>query len=257
MKLSIKQLTTALFIATGVALTNFCYMSKAYAKQGGQDGGGGAAIVCRNEAGQISSARLYDLYAIENNPRSPRETVKSNASIEQLLQQALNRVASAHSENGTPVVKSDNLTVSLISRALALVQRDWIPLLPGTRLDFVPDVAAEFVSSRPECKLETVAHYDDQLSNLSVDMQIYNQFSETDKAALKMHEALYKISRILFADTTSKRTRGLVGELFAKVTLMNSVLTCIWVQKVLNAVMSKIIKKLCDLNFYEMTVLNP
>src|SRR5262249_7142288 len=81
--------------------------------------------------------------------------------------------------------------------------------------DLASDVVPKFRLKDPNCNIELVAHYYDNTSSLDYDDEIYSLMSNTDKAALKIHEAVYKLRRYFDKDTTSEKTREIVANIMA------------------------------------------
>jgi hypothetical protein len=194
-----------LTVAAVAALSTYSTLAAA----GNGTSGGGAAVVCRGPKGEVQKAFLYDTYAAANDTRNPRKVLISDKPPGQQVEAALKRIARARRSDGP----GRDMWSSTIRRALGLVKRDWLPLKEGTRLPFVPDFEPEFISDGKDCKAETMAHYDDATSNLRVDMAIYAKLSNTDRAALYLHEALYKIDRLINGVTSSKPTRERIDAL--------------------------------------------
>lgn len=190
------------------------------ASMGNGTSGGGAAYVCRNPKNGkvIGTPTLYDTYAAANDSLRGRILIQSSAEPEVLVQQALSRLSQRLSKATMTPEQSQAFEhgYSLIRRSLNLVERDWLPLTDATSLPFRPDFNPKFQPRKKiNCQLETVAHYYDSEALLRVDMEIYNRLSNVDKAALKWHEAVYKLDRVFYDASTSELTRNLVGELFS------------------------------------------
>lgn len=180
------------------------------AQVSGRESGGGAAFVCRDTHGKISEpSLLYDLYEAENYVGSAykgiqRISLDPDQQIENLLR--------AWQAKGGMFASA---SVTTLRRALGLVKKDWKDIPSGTGQMLRPDFNPLVFPKKPGCKLESAAFYDDEKSLLTVDREIYESMSPTDQAALKIHEALYKVDRLLKGDKKSDRTRLQVAELFA------------------------------------------
>ena len=205
----------SLFLLYFVTLSLFSTVAVAGPKQGGNGSGGGTSIVCRDEAGAVETAKLYDLFEAENDPVKPIEIYRDDSlepmdRIRFAFTERSKRVGETIVDKNRPEIPAD------IQRALNLVKRDWVSLKAGTRLPLVTDVKPVFLSSGKNCELETTAIYDDNAYKLYVDMEIYNKLSNTDKAGLILHEAIYKNHRVLIKDETSTWVRKIVAGVLSK-----------------------------------------
>ena len=173
--------------------------------QGAGSSGGGAAVVCRDSDGKIfGTPLLYDLYEAENDSVHRLRMITSQAPVSEQVADALIRLKSW-----------DGFAQTSLRRALGIVERDWSAMDAGTALPYKPDVVPQFLPKDRHCKLETLAHYYDSVNALRVDMEIYNLLPRTHQAALKFHEALYKLNRVFSGHKNSQATRKFVARLFS------------------------------------------
>ncbi|WP_374077014.1 hypothetical protein [Bdellovibrio bacteriovorus] len=165
---------------------------------GGVDGGGGKGIVCRDAQGVIQSAELLDLY--EGKSMYGLNIRKSDLPIQEQVNKAL-QVIPATSR-------------SLFEVFADIVIRKMVLLPSGTKLLPVDD-SFEIILPKG-CEAEQVAHYysDDRIL---VDRDIWDHMSETDKSALILHEAVYRVNRAMGAKD-SRGSRHTVMHLFDPAT---------------------------------------
>lgn len=168
---------------------------------GGVDGGGGKGIVCRYNDGSIQSSELLDLY--EGRTVYNLNIIKSNETIDSQIEKAL---------------KTFTKEPDLIKAYISLVKKNMVFLPKGSELK---DVNDSFDVLFPTgCKAEQLAHYysDDRIL---INSDIWEHLSETDKAALILHEAIYKENRT-FGATDSRQSRHIVMNLFDSKTQWES-----------------------------------
>lgn len=162
------------------------------------NGGGGKAVVCRAQNGKIYWAELLDLYESRElfglnliNQSLPVNTIVDGIKLK--LKSSLDQ-ADIHL---FPLIDRVNNIFRLISKNNVIK-----PI----------DDAAE-VALLKDCALEQLANYvDDDL--LIVSQEIWDNLDNTNKAALIIHEAIYRQERY-YGATDSRRARKIVGHLFA------------------------------------------
>ncbi len=88
-------------------------------------------------------------------------------------------------------------------------------LIPGNnfKIPAVQDSNPKILPSAKNCSLEQIAVYRDGTNQVHFVGSIWNQLNSVNKAALLIHESLYRNLRGM-GDTTSDRTRKLVAYLF-------------------------------------------
>lgn len=166
---------------------------------GSATSGGGGAIVCRDSSGKIQSARLLDLWEGEWDGFS---IPKSGKSVEEQVQNALARL-----EQFNPKLAED------VREELASVEKNMRVLPKGVVLPSISDAYNELSSK--DCNLETLAHYNDTKELLYVSFEIHSAISKTDRAALMMHEAVYRSFRKAAKESDSRRVRAITARLFS------------------------------------------
>lgn len=159
---------------------------------GGVDGGGGKGIVCRDSSNNIKSAEILDLY--EGRTMYGLEIIKSSEPMDAQIDKALEKL-------------SNNLSVSAF---VSLVKKKMVLLPPDTELVPVDD---SFEALFPkDCKAEQLAHYYSD-EKVLINGDIWNHLTETDRAALILHEAIYRLNRSVGAKD-SRQSRHVVMSLF-------------------------------------------
>jgi hypothetical protein len=176
-----------------------CLGSHAFAKpQGGVDGGGGKSVVCRNSKGQITSAQTLDLFEATNVYGLKLSSFSGTAEeISAKVQAKLSGAMGLNGYNYEPFYKRVNRIMKFVP--------------PSSVIKPIDD-AAEVVLPK-NCQLEQLAHYLDD-ETLLVSQEIWNQLSNTEKAALISHEAVYRVDRA-FGAKDSRRARRIVAHMFA------------------------------------------
>ncbi|MCM0605210.1 MAG: hypothetical protein KA715_03910 [Xanthomonadaceae bacterium] len=173
--------------------------------QAGGVGNGGMAYVCRKPStGEIYFAQLLDLWEPDH-----KMIIRDN---ERSVKEQLDRAISILGEF-FPYGRNE------ISKAIAIDEgrtttTNGKPLMPTA--DSLPTYGA-----KNECDFEQIAvhGYDYELRKtvLKIDEEIYNSsaFTNTDRAALKFHEALYEIARQNWNVTDSRFVRSAVAFFFS------------------------------------------
>lgn len=187
----------------------------ANAQAGGVDGGGGKSIVCRDNSGIIQSAEILDLY--EGRIMFGLNIYESNEPMASQIKAALNAI---------PVNSR-----GLIEVYANQVQKNMKITPAGTQLLPIDD-SFEVIAPKG-CTAEQAAnYYNDKMILVSGD--IWANLSETGKAALILHEAVYAVNRVAGA-TNSRQSRHIVANIFDPSTrwtdikdqLPQQALTCI------------------------------
>ena len=162
---------------------------------GVMSGGGGKSVVCRGPQGQILSAELLDLY--EGRIMYGRNIPESSLPIDDQVQAAFEK---------TPLNKTMGYHYSAYS-----IEKKMRLLPPGTQLFDVDDAVA--VVAPLGCEIEQMMNYVND-NAIIVKSEIWNQLSNTQKAASLAHEAVYSSERHMNA-TDSRRTRNIISMLFS------------------------------------------
>jgi hypothetical protein len=168
----------------------------------GTEGHGGSSIVCRNQDGSIRSAELMDLFEGRIDPASLTISLRGE-SVDQQIHQALDRLGF------DPELKAD--AYEYLAELKSQLQ-----IIPARyQLSPVHEVLPPVMPRG--CEPEIVVNY---MNNNAVkfDKVIYDdpQFSDTDRAALQVHEVIYRMGRERSQRLTeSSKIRPLVALLFA------------------------------------------
>jgi hypothetical protein len=177
----------------------------------GRVGNGGFAYVCRDDAGAITLARLLDLWEAEKVP-----TWANNQSVDDQITAALERLK-RYSPNSWVAV-TENLDsfrkfAQFSKRALNPTEDAFPSYKPGKG-----------------CGYEQVARYEPVISEtgrsgLRIASEIYDSphFSNSDRAALFVHEAAYFRDREVNDAKNSQLTRMVVAHLFSDSLIPNAV----------------------------------
>jgi hypothetical protein len=184
MKLKAKTLIAMLVLASAPA-SAFAY----------KEGGGGAVVYCP-ESPDGFPVKALDLYE----GRKTLVVERSSATMDAQINAALARLPDS---------------------MLAFDVREVIDRLRIERLEQdesmhkTPDLGDDPIVIQDGCSIEWAAYYKGR-NDLKLVTKFFNAMSATDKAALMIHEGVYKIARTRGFDPDSSRTRRVVALLFAK-----------------------------------------
>jgi hypothetical protein len=183
----------------------------AEALDSGRVGNGGFAYVCRAKSGKITFARLLDLWEAEGVP-----TWNKNDAIDTQIEAALGRLGS-YSVNSRRLIRGN---LNALKDSVVYSDR------PLTSTEDA------FPAYRPArgCGYEQVARYEPVLAEtgqqgLRIHTEIFHSahFSNSDRAALFFHEAVYLTDRLRNEATNSQRSRMIVAHLFSDSKIPNAV----------------------------------
>jgi hypothetical protein len=163
-------------------------------ENGGVDGGGGKAVVCRGGDGKITHAETLDLYEARTMYGYTPQVLSTP--MEKQARAALQRVPAT--------------SRAVLAYYVDLVLKNMKVLSTGAGLLPIDD-SLESIFPKG-CAAEQLANYRADQSIL-VDGEIWDALNETERAALVLHEALYALNRLVKA-TDSRQTRHAVGRLF-------------------------------------------
>lgn len=199
----------------GKSPSGFPYGYSQEKADGGVDGGGGNAVVCRNQDGTIESAELLDLF-------------EGSAMYGLNIQRSANPF-NTQVEKALEVIPPNSR--QLIAAYANIVQRKMTILPPNTKLDKIDDSYEVVLPS--QCQVEQLARFYSE-ERILINGDLWSFLSETDRAALILHEATYAANRIVGA-SDSRRSRHIVAHLFdpstswtdVKTDVPSKALTCI------------------------------
>jgi hypothetical protein len=172
---------------------------------GSETGNGGAAVACRDGAGKLIRVDLLDLY--EGYALYGRGyTESARPSADQALSYAftLDQILNAQ----VPKLSMEDRLKSIISRMKFLPE--------GVGLKPTDDLGNFIVPK--DCGIVQAINYRDD-REIFADSEIWNRFTETQKAAAYIHEAIYEYARENGSEDTSARVRSLVSLLFANLVI--------------------------------------
>jgi hypothetical protein len=173
----------------------------AMAKEGGN---GGGAFVCRNTNGQVLSAELVDFY--EGKTEYKLTIPKSNAGIEDQVNKAVVKFISASPADTAAFMES----IQNVQKIMNIV--------PNAKLENTNDFNLRIAPKTcpgGKIRFEQLANYTDD-DKLTVDQDIYDFLSNTDKAGLVLHEASYLLARQWHDAVSSREARRLTAHLFSR-----------------------------------------
>ena len=192
------------------------------AASGGESGGGGNAVVCKDELGKIESVELLDLFegrtteGLEYTDKLEMKIAlqKSVDKLDQALSpKELSQTYIAYPywifKGGTgllPVMEYANHFDSLFR---VLPDDTGLPPLDDSHEIVVPK----------KCKIERLALY--QGSKILLDGSLWKKMNNINKAALILHEALYKYDRQLKGAKDSRNARKIVAKFMSNQKLEN------------------------------------
>lgn len=190
---------------------------------GGVSDGGGSAVVCRNQGGAVSSARLLDLFEAEAiYGRTPNVDTKLNTQeLAIALAKSVDRGGPGYDTTGvtTSTDSSGKTTrslsllggqIKLNSLETSIQYFDSVKrILPyGVALKPINDYKSPIVPTG--CEVEQLAAFNDASGRLLIVGEIWNKLDKTNQAALLLHEVLYRQLRSQ-GEVSSDRTRYTVG----------------------------------------------
>lgn len=197
----------------GMFLTLFV---SAVAFAGVSSSGGGGAVVCY-DGQKIKSAELFDIaeaLALEGHLVQAQST--------QDWPVTLNEKLKALSRTGFGFSGLDVLSLETVAQWV-LENRQFIP--KDKKLDLTEDNKPTFALSAG-CKMEQAATYVDDTKML-FDARIWEALSNNSKAALVLHEILYRIDRGYKKMADSTRIRKVVAAAFREKTPITDMLSTI------------------------------
>lgn len=221
------------FIITTIVVSALMTIAPSFASLGNSSGGGGQGIVCRNDDGTVSSAQLLDLAEAEYffllelqaqpQERSYLDIAREYAAIlDAAIPSTVPTMKSTTTIGNLPPEIEYEINPSNLSSYYPFIRSgvDRIDsekkLIPGNIIGIPPvgDSHPRVVPSAKNCTIEQVAVYKDGDNQVHIVGSIWNKLSNIDKAALLIHESLYRHLRGM-GDTTSDRTRKTIAYLFS------------------------------------------
>jgi hypothetical protein len=196
MKIGIFFRVGSCWVGTGMLMAMLPAIT-ANAFVGGDHSGGGGAIVCRDSSGTIQSAELLDLWEVEPKYR----VFRTNEDVETQTAHALEKLRTFNPGFAEAVTTQLAMNETIVEE------------VPANR-EVAPPTDAENNLQEIGCKLEGVAKFDDVSNALFFEQRIIPFMPNTDQAALKLHEAIYRLLRETEHAQNSIKARMLVAYLF-------------------------------------------
>lgn len=169
---------------------------------GPSSSGGGPSIICNGPEGKVQTAQMLDLYEGQIRYGLAIPTLPTPGAAQ--LQAAFDRLTAYDW-----FVASDVQAALVdISSKVAFLP-DGVIMAPGV------DLGDSYAAVVPDgCELAYAGYYEAD-GTLRISRTIFDKLDETDKAALFLHEAIYKVARELGEDTDSLATREINAYLFS------------------------------------------
>lgn len=171
-----------------------------YASVGGVDGGGGKSIVCRDDKDQIQSVEILDLF--EGRAQYGLNYSESQKPWSEQIDEVMAKASLSD--------PSDWLTAA-VTEGIQVVKENMKLLSPDARLLPIDDSVE--VIAPVGCKVEQSVNFRNDRSIL-FDSHHWNAMSQTQKAALILHEAIYREMRLL-GEKNSRRARHFTAFIFS------------------------------------------
>ena len=216
-------------------LAILCLLVTNFAFAGGNGSGGGQGIVCRNDDGTVASAELLDLaeaqgyYLLKLSPQpASRPYIDIAREYASILDNAIpssDPISNGTKTDGSQVSVSQEIDPSIILShmnhddyvlsSVNEIDKDKM-LIPGNNYKIPPvsDSHPRILPSGKRCDLEQIAVYTDGNNQVHFVGAIWKKLNNINKAALLVHEALYRNLRMM-GDKFSDQTRKAVGYLFS------------------------------------------
>lgn len=203
-------------------------------KLGGIGDGGGQGIVCRGQSGEVLSAQLLDLQEATDYYALTLEPQPETRPYLEIAREYAIRIGSAmpfafptsywtNSTNG--VVKASGYEVGFgavkkkgdgeqLADTVKRIDEKKILVNSNSKIPPVGDSNPRILPAASNCEIEQIARYKDSNHSVHIQAPIWEKLSNVGKAALLVHEALYRKMRE-FGELNSDRTRTAVAYLFA------------------------------------------
>lgn len=206
-------------------ITSNIFYLPAFAAAGGESGGGGKSVVCRNPDGTIRSAELLDLYEGKavyqlNYQESPLDWKIQSATVLENSGAIPSdgcfpwnpHTGSPSEDGGTGSSCFSHIGGPSSIEDYYVNAVNHLTFLPeGTTLKAIDD-SYEVIAPR-KCNIEQTVNY--QNDNLIlIDSEIWKALSETQKSALVVHESVYRYLRD-YGEKDSRRARHFNSYLFS------------------------------------------
>lgn len=189
---------------------------------GGVSDGGGNAVVCYDGNGQITSAEVFDLYEARNlyGFGIRNQDSKDSLEVAKFAASSIDHGGAGTDPsivvNGQMSLRREDMNSNFVRSYVSYIHQYMKVLSPGVGLKPIDD--SNNIIIPKDCKLVQLAVYQDRNDSIFIDGDIWPTLGNTNKAALLVHEALYKKLR-MGGEKTSERARTAVGASLAGYTL--------------------------------------
>ncbi|MBL7688429.1 MAG: hypothetical protein JNJ49_10365 [Bdellovibrionaceae bacterium] len=195
--------------------------------QGGVSDGGGSAVVCRTADGSVRSAELLDLFEgrIINGHSIGVDVARPYMDIAREVAAKIDKGGVGRDLTGVSRITDSSGAVTqrmyLFGGETTFGSMKWslesaekmVRMLPeGVALKPVSDYTSPIIPK--DCAVEQLALYQDAPNRLLIVGDIWSKLDEVNRAALMIHEALYRLLRFSDKETDSNRTRLTVALAF-------------------------------------------
>jgi hypothetical protein len=164
----------------------------------GDKGNGGFSVVCRDNAGAITSAEILDIY--EGRILYKRTYPTDQKTVPELIKGAIEKLQDYSYFSGK------------LRKEILSIEKNTVFIPEGNELESTDDAFPPI--KKTGCKFEQLANYTNA-GEVLISQEIFDKLDNLNKAALILHEAIYSIRRKSVGDTTSQTTRRLVAQLLA------------------------------------------
>lgn len=193
-----------------MTLLTLGFSTLSYGKEsamGAGSSGGGFAVVCRNEARNITSAQLLDLYEAKN--KFKYELIESTGSLEGDYVASVRNTYRLQGAGDLPLIGEGT------RKNLDLFLEKVIFLGKGQELPKLNDLGTH-LPAPIGCEIEPLAVWSGkgESSIIRIKSEIWDNLSTLDQAALVQHELFYAYERDLY-EKTSEGTRASVATIFS------------------------------------------
>ncbi len=196
-------------------LLPFIFWSSAFGLAGGNSGGGGVGVVCRDSSNKVNSVELLDLW--EARVIYGRNLLTTEVPFATQLDDAIEKAKKTFYFPIDVDSYGQNLHGYELTKAAIhydsesfLQPSGEAKWLTGVRLTRTED---SFELAVPQgCEIEQVVNYIDSFpAQILINKDLFDKMNETNKAALILHESLYRVLRRYSHENNSIRTRRIVG----------------------------------------------
>ena len=177
-----------------LVLFSFMFLSIPGLFAGVDSSGGGPSVVKFDSNGGVAHAMLLDVY--EGRVRYNFDIPETNQPVEEVVAKAVQRMKSRH------------LLIGLeLERTIQEIEQAWTFLPEGVVMAPGVDLGDSHAAIMPTGYQLLYAGFYESNGMLKISQDIYKKMNNIDKAALIIHEALYKMARIYHWINRSERLR--------------------------------------------------